>query len=124
MKERIIMKTRKTESLPGTVCNICGKEKLTTIIDAPTHTGPWAHMCLACYKHNGREPATKFVYEKRPDKEYSKEDEKAYANNLTEDELEAIMMDGDCETIDGCVVEPDGSCPHGYSSPLVLLGMI
>ena len=25
---------------------------------------------------------------------------------------------------DGCRVEPDGVCQHGYSSPLLLLGMI
>lgn len=28
------------------------------------------------------------------------------------------------ETADGCEVEPDGKCPHGYSSPLLLLGII
>ncbi len=27
-------------------------------------------------------------------------------------------------TADGCHVEADGICPHGYQSPLLLLGMI
>ena len=27
-------------------------------------------------------------------------------------------------TADGCPVEPDGTCRHGYRSPLLLLGMI
>jgi hypothetical protein len=118
------MKTRKTENLPGTKCDICGAEKLTTIIDAPTKTGPWAHMCITCFKHNGREPATKFIYRKRSDREYSLEEEREHADKLTEDEIGAILFDGDCETIDGCVVEPDGMCPHGYKSPLLILGVI
>ncbi len=28
------------------------------------------------------------------------------------------------ETVDGCIVEPDGSCPHGFYSPLVEAGLI
>jgi len=28
------------------------------------------------------------------------------------------------ETIDGCAVEPDGVCPHGFYSPLVEAGLI
>lgn len=34
---------------------------------------------------------------------------------------------GDCSVVatrDGCEVEPDGSCPHGYESPLLRLGLI
>lgn len=27
-------------------------------------------------------------------------------------------------TQDGCNVEPDGRCPHGYPSPMVRLGLI
>lgn len=25
---------------------------------------------------------------------------------------------------EGCEVEPDGVCPHGYRSPILLMGMI
>ena len=35
-----------------------------------------------------------------------------------------LLMDGDCEATDGCLIEPDGVCPHGYPSWLIQLGMI
>lgn len=38
--------------------------------------------------------------------------------------LEAWMWDGCCETTDGCFAEPDGRCPHGHPSWLLVLGMI
>lgn len=38
--------------------------------------------------------------------------------------LEAAMFDGDCETTDGCTVEPDGHCQHGHSSWLLVMGLI
>ncbi len=34
------------------------------------------------------------------------------------------MSDGICEATDGCLVEPDGECPHGRPSWLIVLGMI
>ena len=34
------------------------------------------------------------------------------------------MEGGGCETPDGCWVEPDGTCQHGYPSWLIILGMI
>jgi hypothetical protein len=38
--------------------------------------------------------------------------------------FEWLLMDGDCEATDGCLIEPDGVCPHGYPSWLIQLGMI
>lgn len=38
--------------------------------------------------------------------------------------LLAWFMDGDCEATDGCIVEPDGVCPHGHPSWLLKLGMM
>ena len=35
-----------------------------------------------------------------------------------------ILGDGDCEATDGCVVEPDGHCPHLHPSWLIRLGLI
>lgn len=32
--------------------------------------------------------------------------------------------DGGCETPDGCWVEPDGRCEHGFDSWLLIQGMI
>jgi len=41
------------------------------------------------------------------------------------DELIAQMDGyGTVETSDGCTVEPDGKCPHGYESPLREMGLI
>jgi hypothetical protein len=41
-----------------------------------------------------------------------------------EDQLEAWMIDDVCEATDGCIVEPDGMCPHGHPSWLLRLGLI
>lgn len=38
--------------------------------------------------------------------------------------FEWLLLDGDCEATDGCMIEPDGVCPHGYPSWLIQLGMI
>lgn len=48
-----------------------------------------------------------------------------HASALDIEDLEAIVFDyADAETADGCAVEPDGRCPHGYRSPLLVLGLI
>ena len=42
-------------------------------------------------------------------------------------DLETLMAweaEGYCETLDGCVVEPDGVCEHGCPSWLLELGLI
>jgi hypothetical protein len=38
--------------------------------------------------------------------------------------LEKWSMDGICPTPDGCRVEPDGTCEHGWNSWLLILGVI
>ena len=38
--------------------------------------------------------------------------------------LEEWDSEGGCEAIDGCWVEPDGSCEHGFDSWLLALGCI
>jgi len=40
------------------------------------------------------------------------------------DDMVEQMMDGVCETPDGCWVEPDGHCPHGYPAWPLILGLI
>lgn len=37
---------------------------------------------------------------------------------------EWMSGEGGCEATDGCWVEPDGTCPHGYPSWLLYLGWI
>jgi hypothetical protein len=41
-----------------------------------------------------------------------------------EELLRQFEEDGGCEATDGCWVEPDGSCEHGKSSWLLVLGLI
>ena len=40
------------------------------------------------------------------------------------EQLQEWLMDGICEATDGCMVEPDGICPHGCNSWLLELGLI
>ena len=48
----------------------------------------------------------------------------AHAQGFEIEDLEMAMEDAGIETADGCYVEPDGRCPHGYPSPLRILGYI
>ena len=41
--------------------------------------------------------------------------------------LEALRrqsFDGVCEATDGCQVEPDGHCPHGHESWMLVIGIV
>jgi len=38
--------------------------------------------------------------------------------------MEVAAWEGAVQVYDSCTVEPDGVCPHGYKSPLILLGLI
>jgi len=38
--------------------------------------------------------------------------------------LEEWNNDGGCEALDGCWVEPDGTCPHDKPSWLMAMGLI
>ena len=40
------------------------------------------------------------------------------------EQLENWLMEGVCEATDGCIVEPDGTCPHGCKSWLIELNLI
>ncbi|MBI5041266.1 MAG: hypothetical protein HZB57_08735 [Gammaproteobacteria bacterium] len=35
-----------------------------------------------------------------------------------------VVSDDECTATDGCPVEPDGYCPHGYPSWLLHLGIM
>lgn len=50
--------------------------------------------------------------------------EAVYAAGFTLSDLEEIMYESVAVTLDGCTVEPDGECPHGFVSPLLTLGFI
>lgn len=40
------------------------------------------------------------------------------------EQIERWIFSSVCEATDGCIVEPDGMCPHGYPSWLLYLGYI
>ena len=40
------------------------------------------------------------------------------------EQLKDWMMDSGCEATDGCWVEHDGTCPHGYQSWFLVMGLI
>jgi len=52
--------------------------------------------------------------------------EYTHALKLMEEDPDILLFDSVVETAcpEGCVVEPDGECPHGYRSPLLVLGVI
>jgi len=56
--------------------------------------------------------------------EEERNEQDRWVGNLDLDVIEDAMDDAVVECFDGCEVEPDGRCPHGYSSPLLLLGLI
>lgn len=54
-------------------------------------------------------------------------EERRFAAEMTEQLMEGElenMFDLDGECADGCIVEPDGQCHHGYRSWMVVAGLI
>jgi len=121
------MKVLKVNSLPK--CNLCGND---AVYDAPIPTlfGKWAYLCEHCFKANGcverGNIGSKFEIDTRTksDLTFDKDREQEYIDGLSIEDLEEMFLDGVVTTADGCVVEPDGKCPHGYSSPLLLEGLV
>ena len=51
--------------------------------------------------------------------------DRRYAESLDLDELQYEWGDtGQVTVSDGCTTDPDGSCPHGCPSPLIVLGFM
>jgi len=40
------------------------------------------------------------------------------------EQIEHWVYDSICEAVDGCTVEPDGTCPHGAPSWLIAVGLV
>ena len=49
---------------------------------------------------------------------------KTYQEKPSIEQLMAWESEGGAKATDGCWVEPDGTCPHGKKSWLLVLGMI
>lgn len=47
---------------------------------------------------------------------------KEWITQITDDDFYCESMDI-VEVADGCAVEPNGTCPHGYRSPMLVLGI-
>lgn len=125
-------------------CNICGIENPKVLYDMPFHGSSWANVCEQCRPQadNPNHPyGTKIILGEHPNADPNADPppgsieavlqdknrqakEKAYIESLSQEDLEKMMFDGVVECADGCRVEPDGSCLHGYSSPLILLGIL
>jgi len=45
--------TGKAMSMDGE-CNLCGKVNLSEFVDGATRIGPWANMCMPCFRSVGR----------------------------------------------------------------------
>lgn len=60
----------------------------------------------------------------KPSPDAAQELKDAIANGMSpfDDEVDYMMGQTDCE--EGCTVEPDGRCPHGYESAALTLGVI
>jgi hypothetical protein len=126
------MKEFKKISIPD--CQLCNAKNLQEVYDSPVDGRSWAYLCPECFKlHGSPSLASKIVKISseealaRDNTKYDKKAELTWAEGFNFDELESIVMgDTDAPTAcpEGCVVEPDGKCQHGYRSILLILGMI
>ncbi len=128
------MKTRHRETLPN--CDICKATELSVVYDMPFLGGHWANCCekcrLQCETPNhpagirfvkGEHPKAKALKHSNGSRSIT-EIENDHANALNPGELDDMSFDSVVEAADGCSVEPDGTCPHGYRSPLLVLGLV
>jgi len=99
-------------------CDFC-QTKTKAEYDAQTKTGQWAFMCESCFKvHGSGRGLGMGLGQKLVDNPV-----KPKAMSL-EQALRSSMLDEDINTADGCLVELDGTCPHGFQSPLVEHGLM
>ena len=133
LSKRLAMKTIYKSILPS--CDICQADSLLVAYDMPYREGHWANVCETC-RQKADQPETrvgfKVVKGKHPkaglshgnDSRSIKQIERDHATALNQTEVEELAFDDVVTTADGCSVEPDGKCPHGFRSPLLVLGLI
>jgi hypothetical protein len=124
------MKVVTTEAMP--ICDICKAEDCEIIYDIPYRGSSWANCCEDCRKGStapNYEGGTKFVKGSKPESpertlaEIIAMEEK-HVRSLSDEDMATMMRDSVLEAADGCSVEPDGKCPHGFRSPLLVRGVI
>lgn len=126
------METRYLPDLPS--CDVCNATDLEVVYDMPFRGTQWAHVCEHCREmatmpdHPAGIKIVKGEHPKAKERQISRkairQQEKEHAENLGLEEVQDMVYDSTCETADGCNVEPDGICQHGYRSPLLVLGIV
>jgi len=56
--------------------------------------------------------------------EITQDEDLEWALTFSFADFEDAVEDGVIEVADGCMVELDGTCPHGHKSPFLVLGSI
>lgn len=131
------MKTVYHDTLPS--CDICKATDLSVVFDMPYSGGHFANVCNGCRQLTDNPDSslgTRIVKGRHPDADpptssespyfdpNKMEKEIKYVDGLSIAEIEIMAADSVVATADGCEVEPDGTCPHGYRSPLLILGIV
>ena len=62
--------------------------------------------------------------QRMPEREMPKSWPEPIGDRPAMEDMKAWEEEGGCEATDGCWVEPDGVCQHGYPSWLLYLGLI
>jgi hypothetical protein len=125
--------TTAVRKLPA--CDFCaheGRGFTEAAYDFRTTMGPWANGCEEHWREHratarlGTGSGQRLVVADTA--RLNSELRAARSRRPTAGELEIAMMtaeaEGTCEALDGCVVEPDGVCPHGIPSVLRAAGVI
>ena len=105
-------------------CDFCKKP---ASFDGKIKSGQWGYMCSQCWqKHGCGKLGVGFGQELKLESEKEKPESVKLANYYYTEELQDMMCDGESATEcpEGCVVELDGVCPHGYQSVFIKLGLI
>ena len=111
------MSTEVQKPKPWPTCDLCS-EPTEAYADARIPGQGWANVCNdhffthGCYLGTGH--GQKFILPKEPSPQ----------EEPSEEQLEEWAMDSVCEATDGCIVEHDGTCPHGCKSWFLELGLI
>ena len=110
-------------------CIVCGEEGRGTLAHGawyPDDDPAWDNPEMVAADAYEPMDAVEDSYEAYIAQRYDFDGEDALPDDLDDaPDIETLMqweMDGVCEALDGCLVEPDGICPHGSPSWLVYLG--
>jgi hypothetical protein len=144
--------TTTVSKLPA--CDFCaheGRGFIAATYDFRTSMGPWANACESHWREHrattrlGTGNGQRLVVDDLPvadtaavtasmDAELRAAtggavvDSKTPRRRPTAGEVEIAMImaesEGSCEALDGCTVEPDGECAHGFPSVLRAAGVI